>query len=191
MPSRRDEGWRWSDVQRVLRELPPQSPPAAVAAGAGPFHGLAAQEFAFFNGRGSQEPVRAEREVIVRFISDAVGTGHQARLRLVVPPGASATLFESYEGFGSSYFANTLIEIEVGAGAQLERIVRLDEPAKPLRYRPPGSTAHGSNSPTTVSHPRPLQRLEDARAHPGRRASARLDGVYVLDGPGHADFTTR
>ena len=51
-PSRRDEGWRWSDLQRVMKSLPPESPPMALAPGQGPFHGLAAERGLFVNGRG-------------------------------------------------------------------------------------------------------------------------------------------
>src|SRR3712207_8772012 len=37
-----------------------------------------------------------------------------------------STLFESYEGRGA-YFTNTLLEIEVGEGARLERLVHVGE----------------------------------------------------------------
>ena len=191
-PSRRVEGWRWSDLQRVLRALPPESPPAAIAAGAGPFHGLAEDEIAFWNGRGPVGEARIDRDLIVRFITDAQGTGHEARLRLAVPAGVKATLFETYEGYGAGYFANTLIEIELGEDAQLERIVQLDEPADAVSL----STAEvrlskgALFSQTVLASGARLQRHETHVRHPGQRAAVRLDGVYVLDGARHADFTT-
>ena len=191
-PSRRVEGWRWSDLQRVLRALPPESPPAMIAPGQGPFHGLATAELVVANGRGPAEPVRLEGELILRFVSDAQGTGHEASLSLDVPAGARATLFESYEGFGSGYFANTLIRISVGAGAQLERIVRLDEPVDAVSITTTEvQLAEGAQfAQTVLASGARLQRHETHVHHPGACAAVRMDGVYVLDGARHADLTT-
>jgi len=192
LPSRRDEAWKWSDLQRALRASPPESPPGAIAFGAGPFEGLAGEEMVFLNGRGPAEAVRLERDLSVRFVTDAIGTGHEARLRIDVPEGAVATLFESYEGHGSAYFANTLIEITLGAGAQLERIVRLDEPADAVSV----STAEVRLSPgatyaqTVLASGARLQRHETHVRHPGACAAVRLDGLYVLDGARHVDMTS-
>ncbi len=53
LPSRRTEAWKWSDLQRVLRELPPPSPAMQAAAGAGPFASVAERELVIANGRRS------------------------------------------------------------------------------------------------------------------------------------------
>jgi Fe-S cluster assembly protein SufD len=184
------EGWKWTDLQRVLRTLPPESPPVGITPGQGPFHGLA-QERVFVNGRGPREPVRLDRDLAVRFVSDAEGTGHEARLRLEVPAGASVTLFESYEGRGA-YFANTLIEITLGEGARLERLVRQHDSDAGVSV----STAEVRLAPaavfsqTVLSSGARLQRHETHVHHPGAGAEVRLDGLYVLQGSAHADLTT-
>jgi Fe-S cluster assembly protein SufD len=128
----------------------------------------------------------------VRFISDAHGTSHEARLRLLVPENAIATLLESYEGRGDGYFANTLLEITLEPGARLDRIVLADDPASAVSI----STAEVRLAPgaafsqTTLTSGAKLQRLETHVRHPGAEAAVRLDGVYVLDGSRHADLTT-
>jgi len=190
-PSRRNEGWRWSDLQRVLKALPPESPEAGVAPGQGPFHGLA-RELLFINGRGGTSAVRLDADLVLRFVSDASGTGHEARLRLEVPAGVSATLFESYEGHGAGYFANTLIEIVLETGASLERLVRLDEPADAVSV----STTELRLAPgaafrqTVLASGARLQRHETHVHHPGRGASVEADGAYVLRDRRHFDLTT-
>jgi Fe-S cluster assembly protein SufD len=130
--------------------------------------------------------------IAVRFISDATGTSHESRLRLLVPEGASATLLESYEGRGDAYFANTLIEIALEPGARLDRIILADEPETAVSV----STAEVRLSPgaafaqTVLTSGAKLQRLETHVRHPGAGAAVRLDGVYVLAGARHADLTT-
>jgi Fe-S cluster assembly protein SufD len=199
LPSRRTEAWKYSDLARVLRELPPGSPEAQPS-GQGPFAGLADRELVFINGRRlcAVSPARGDDVVLldgalaVRFISDASGTAHESRLRLIVPEGVSAILLESYEGHGSAYFANTLIEITLEAGARLERIVLADEPESAVSV----STAEVRLAPTAafaqtvLTSGAKLQRLETHVRHPGGGAEVRLDGVYVLDGSRHADLTT-
>ena len=191
LPSRRLEGWKWTDLQRALRTLPPESPPPAVSVGVGPFHGLGAAERVFVNGRGDGEPLRLDGDTVLRFVSDANGTGHQVRVRIDAPEGASVTLLESYEGRGT-YFANTLLEIVVGPGASLERIVRLDEPEQAVSV----STAEVSLSAgaafrqTVLATGARLQRHETHVRQPGGGARVRMDGVYVLRGRRHADLTT-
>ncbi|MBW3558530.1 MAG: Fe-S cluster assembly protein SufD, partial [Proteobacteria bacterium] len=128
----------------------------------------------------------------VRFISNAQGTSHESRIRLLVPEGASATLLESYEGHGGAYFANTLLEIALEPGARLERVVLADEPETAVSV----STADVRLSPgasyaqTVLTSGARLQRLETHVRHPGAGAAVRLDGVYVLAGARHADLTT-
>jgi Fe-S cluster assembly protein SufD len=217
-PTRRLEGWRWSDLQRVLKTLPPESPPVGLAPGQGPFHGLAEDELLFVNGRGPDtlvlrqaqdegfyssgssphgEPVEPRGRtltgaLILRFVSDAVGTGHEVCIRLHVPENASATLFESYEGRGSAYFANTLIEIELGAGARLERIVRLDEPADAVSISTSAVrlSAGSAFRQTVLASGARLQRHETHVRHPGQGATAEVNGAYVLRAQRHFDLTT-
>ena len=191
LPSRRVEGWKWTDLQRALRTLPPETPPGGLSAGAGPFHTSGAPEVLFLNGRGPGEPVRLQGDLVLRFVSDADGTGHEARARLEVADGGAATLFESYEGRGG-YFANTLLQIVIGRDATLERIVRLEEPEAAVSV----TTAEVLLSPggtlrqTVLTSGARLQRHETHVRHPGAGAQVRMDGLYVLGGRRHADLTT-
>src|SRR3712207_9214133 len=76
--------WKWTDLQKALRTLPPESPEAAITVGQGPWHDVGAEELVFVNGRGPGDHVRLDRDRALRFVSDAQGTGHQARVRLEV-----------------------------------------------------------------------------------------------------------
>ena len=191
-PSRRDEGWRWSDLQRVLKALPPQSPPVGLAPGQGPFHGFAADEAVFINGRGATDDMRLTGDLALRFVSDASGTGHEARVRLTVPADASVRVFESYEGHGLGYFANTLIEIVLEPGAALERIVRLDEPADAISISTSEVrlAAGSSLRQTVLGFGARLQRHETHVRHPGAGALADVNAAYVLRDRRHFDLTT-
>ena len=194
LPNRRDEAFRYSDLSRALRTAPPPSPPTAAPEWPGPFDGLADRTLMFVNGyeAGPDLALLGNETLSVRFISDTIDTAHVARLKVVVVAGAKAALLESYEGRGEGYFANTLIEIELGKGASLERIVVLDEPETAVSV----STAEVKLAPearyaqTVLASGAKLQRHETHLHHPGAGASARLDTVYLLDGSRHSDVTT-
>jgi Fe-S cluster assembly protein SufD len=194
LPTRRDEAFRWSDLARVLRTVPPPSAPALAPGWPGPFEGLADRELVFVNGyeTGPELALVADETVALRFISDTVDTAHLSHLKVHVPAGRSAVLLESYEGRGEGYFANTLIEFEIGAGARLERVVVLDEPDRGVSASTAevrlGEGAHFAQ--TVITDGAKLQRHETHLAHPGHGASARLDGVYLLEAARHADITT-
>ena len=132
------------------------------------------------------------RTLALRWLSDAVKTGHHARVGIVVEAGANATLLESYEGWGDAYLANHLVEIFVEEGATLERIVLIEEPASAISitsaevYLSKGATF----AQTTIASGAQLQRLETQVVHPGEGASVRLDGLYALSGERQTDLTT-
>jgi Fe-S cluster assembly protein SufD len=194
LPTRRDEAFRWSDMARVLRTMPPPSPPSEAPGWPGPFEGLASREFVFVNGyeTGPELALLGGETVAVRFISDTIDTAHLARLKIEVMAGESAVLLESYEGRGEGYFANAVLDIAIGENARLERVVVLDEPDGVVSV----STAEvrlaaGAHfAQTVIAGGAKLQRHETHLHHPGAGASARLDGVYLLDGARHADITT-
>jgi Fe-S cluster assembly protein SufD len=194
LPTRRDEAFRWSDLARALRAVPPPSAPALAPGWPGPFEGLADRELVFVNGyeTGPELALVVDETVALRFISDTVDTAHLSRLKVQVPEGRRAVLLESYEGRGEGYFANTVIEFEVGDGASLERIVVLDEPDGGVSAST-AEVALGAGSrfgQTVITDGAKLQRHETHLAHPGHGAVARLDGIYLLQGARHADITT-
>lgn len=194
LPSRREEAFRYSDLSRALRTVPPASPPAEAPGWPGPFEGMAGRELVFVNGyeAGPDLALLGSEVVVARFISDAIDTAHTARLKVQVIAGCQAVLLESYEGRGEGYFANTLLDIELGKGACLERIVVLDEPDRGVSV----STSEVRLSEgarfgqTVVATGARLQRHETHVHHPGAGAAARLDAVYLLGGRRHSDVTT-
>jgi Fe-S cluster assembly protein SufD len=133
-----------------------------------------------------------DASVQVRFVSDAHDTRHSARLGIVVKAGASAVLLESYEGSGSGYLANYLVEIFIEPGARLERIAILDEAPDAVMVTT-GDVhlgAQSSFSQTVFTAGAKRQRFETHVQHPGSGARLRLDGAYLLDGRRHADLTS-
>ncbi len=131
----------------------------------------------FVNGfeDGPDLALLGDEVVAARFISDAPDTGHLARLKVQVMAGCKAVLLESYEGRGAKYFANTVLDISLGAGASLERIVVLDEPDGAVSV----STAQVAPGRGLALRPdrrqRPaakLQRHETHVHHPGGGADA-------------------
>jgi Fe-S cluster assembly protein SufD len=195
-PTRRVEDWKWTDLRKFLREAPAPSPELPVAPG-GPFARLGGDEIAFGNGRTadglSELRVETSGTLRLRFVTDAIETGHQAHVTVVVPAGQSLLLLESYEGSGAAYVANTRLTFELGRDATLTRVVMLDEPADAISV----STAEvaklgtgSSLSQTVLTSGAKLQRHETRVAHPGEHVSVRLDGLYVLGGERHADLTT-
>lgn len=193
-PSRRVEAWKYSDLRKYLRESPQPSAPVQVS-GEGPFGALGGETLAFANGRavGADAFVASgEQTLRLRFVSDAVNTGHTASVRIVARPGARLLLLESHEGAGSAWVAHNRIELDVAEGAEVTRIVLAEEPADAIvvtnaevRVAPGGRYRQ-----TIATTGAKLQRLETQLAHAGVRADVRLDGLYLLDGARHADLTS-
>lgn len=134
----------------------------------------------------------ASRALCLRWLSDAVGTGHHGRVGVVVESGADATLLESFEGRGEGYLSNTLLEIYLQPGARLERVTLGEEPADALSvasaevHVAPGAVYRQ----TVLATGARLQRVETHIQHAGQGADVRADGLYLLDGSRHADLTS-
>ena len=183
--------WSERDLTEGVEIASHSSPDAPRMAGAMPMAALAAAKalddvfMVSFKAGGP-------RTLALRWLSDAVKTGHHARVGVVVEAGATATLLESYEGWGEGYFANHLLEVFVEEGASLERIVLIEEPASAVSIS--SAEVHvskgGSFAQTTVTNGATLQRLETQVVHPGEEASVRIDGLYTLSAARHADLTS-
>ena len=197
-PTRRDEAWRWSDLRRALG-----GEPVVVAASrieppgeGGPFASIAAEETTFANGRLADGEALARLTLggtphRLRFVTSAEEGGWQAGADVVVPAGVSATLMETYEGQGA-YVASAALSFTLGAGASLERVVLLDEPAAAVSISASAvSLAPGARfAQTVVATGARLQRHETHLVHPGEGASVRMDGLYLLAEARHTDLTT-
>ncbi|MDR3509359.1 MAG: Fe-S cluster assembly protein SufD [Caulobacteraceae bacterium] len=199
LPSRRDEDWRWTDLRGLIRALPPASPPGDAAhLPADPFAGLADEAVVFLNGRrlGGQDALTvaagADRVLALRFVSQASETAHAAAWSLTLEPGARLLLLESYQGTGQGYVSDVTLDIRLGEGARLERIVVIDEAADAISISAAEVelAAHSSLAQTVLTRGAKRQRHETRMRHPGGGADLRLDGLYLLSGTAHADLTT-
>ncbi|WP_374596503.1 Fe-S cluster assembly protein SufD [Brevundimonas sp.] len=193
-PSRRVEAWKYTDLARVLRETPPPSPTTTVGP-PGPFHELGGDAIVFGNGRAigvTDFLASGEQTLRLRFISNATETGHTASARVVARPGAKLLLLETHEGTGSAYVAHNRLDIDVASGAEVTRIVLVDEPHDAISLTDvdvrvaPG----GRYRQTTITSGARLQRQETQLIHGGEGADVLLDGLYALSGERHADLTS-
>ena len=193
LPSRRDEDWRWTDLRGLIRAVPPASPAEDGDVAKGPFDGLATDEILFVNGRQRHAATSGAGDVVaLRFVSATQGTAHAAAYAIVVEPDTTLVLLESHEGRAGGYFSDITLDIAVGEGARVERIVLVDDHAEAIDVvtaevdLAPGATFNQTVLTTGARR----QRIETRINHPGAHAQVRLDGVYILEGQRHADQTT-
>jgi Fe-S cluster assembly protein SufD len=169
LPSRRDEDWRWTDLRGLVRVLPAASPTVEkhVVVEAG-----------------------ETREINLRF-SRPDATARVSRLKIEIGEDAQVLLHERYDGEGD-YISEADIQISMGRGSRLDRIVTAADSGEAVSV----SKAEIEMAPgaclaqTTLTTGARRQRLETRVSHPGAGASARLDGIYLLDAKRHADLTT-
>jgi len=193
LPSRRDEDWHWTDLRGLLREMPPAPKPFA---GALPEARLAAYiETAVVNGDRPAliriAPGEAQSAAL-RIVAAGEPSSHVAQATIEVGAGGRLTLFETYESVVDGAVTEADLDIRLGEGARLERIVLADGGAETvLVSRAEVTLAPGARlAQTTLTAGGRRLRLETLVVHPGRGAAARLDGVYLLADQRHADITT-
>lgn len=192
LPSRRDEDWRWTDLRGLLKTLPPAAPAHDGAVPAGPFAGLAEAETVFVNGRRVAASDAASGVLALRFVALADKAAQGASHALVVKPGESLVLLESHEGRAAGYVSDVVLDIAVGEGASLERIVLVEDEAEAVNVVTADVTlAPGAKfAQTILTSGARRQRIETRVSHPGAHAQVRLDGAYLLDAQRHADLTS-
>ena len=193
LPSRRDEDWRWTDLRGLIRAVPPASPAVDGEVGPGPFDGLADDTILFVNGRQRHAAAGGAGDVVaLRFVSASEATAHAAAYAIVVEPDTTLVLLESHEGRAGGYMSDVTLDIAVGEGARVERIVLVDDHAEAIDVvtaevdLAPGATFNQTVLTTGARR----QRIETRINHPGAHAQVRLDGVYILENQRHADQTT-
>ena len=197
LPSRREEAWKYSDLRAAIRVVPGASPRIGAPAGMPPLAELEAdREILVLNGDAPPSPVEIAAEgpkvLRLRLISQAQNTAHGGAFAVTVKAGAELLLLETYEGQGSAYVSDLELSFVVESGARLERIVLLDEPADAISVSraevelQPG----GHFRQTVIASGARIQRHETHVRHLGGGASARLDGLYLLNGKRQADLTT-
>lgn len=193
LPGKRDEDWRWTDLRGLIRVLPEPSAPLSGDTGAGPFEAFVDIAVIVANGQGARriEIGPGERRAVgLQIVSDGSGA-HAARVELEVAAGGRLVVLESHRGRGG-YLAQTGLDIAIGEGAAVERIVLAEDDAEAVAV----SEAEIRLSPgarfaqTVLTSGARRQRLETHVRHPGGHAELRLDGVYLLSDKRHADLTT-
>lgn len=195
-PSRRVEAWKYSDLRKYLREAPEPSPSAALpVAGGGPFEALGGDAMVFVNGRAvgvDTLMASGEQTLRLRFVSKAEGTGHAATARISARAGAKLLLLETHEGTGSAYVAHNRLELDVARGAEVVRVVLIEEPADAISVTQAEVRveAGGVYRQTVLTTGAKLQRIETQLLHFAQGADVRLDGAYALSGERHTDLTT-
>jgi Fe-S cluster assembly protein SufD len=219
-PSRRSEGWRYLDL-RDLQEKPrlPAAAetrlPEAAQAGAwlGPmakaiaerpdllksaFEGdggdaFAALNAAFFAGGfvlDINPGVTVGRPLeIVHAASDG-GSLHTKTL-INLAPGSRATLFETYTGDGA-YWRNDVVDIRLGAGAVLDRVVCVEEGAGAVHIGDVrvtlGAGARFGAFALLLGGKTVRHELSVAMA--GEGAKCRIDGAFVVGGSDETNIVT-
>ena len=193
-PSRRTEAWKYSDLRRYLREAPEPSPTTVVGP-PGPFYDLGGEAIVFGNGRAvgvTDFIASGDQTLRLRFISNATETGHTASARVVARPGAKLLLLETQEGKGSAYVAHNRLDIDVAPGAEVTRIVLIDEPEDAISITDIDVKVAkaGTYRQTTITTGAKLQRQTTTLAHGGEGADVRIDGLYALTGSRQSDLTS-
>ena len=195
-PSRRVEAWKYSDPRKYLREAPaPYALAAVPVAGGGPFEALGGDAMVFVNGRAvgvDTLMASGEQTLRLRYVSKAEGTGHAATARISARAGAKLLLLETHEGTGSAYVAHNRLELDVARGAEVIRVVLIEEPADAISVTQAEVRveAGGVYRQTVLTTGSKLQRIETQLLHFAQGADVRLDGAYALSGERHADLTT-
>jgi Fe-S cluster assembly protein SufD len=172
-PTRRDEDWKYSDLSRVLREVPEGRILPASGVSRLDHEGWTEERFS----------TQGHAKIIV---------GSQGERELSVAAGDRRVVFEVYEGAGG-YVVNATTHITLGENASLTRIVILDEPADAVCVRRTTvETAPGSTFKQYVfSTGAKFQRFETHVTHAGHGAHVEMNGAYLLKDQRHFDLTTR
>jgi Fe-S cluster assembly protein SufD len=219
-PSRRSEGWRYLDL-RGLQDKPrlPASVetrlpdvtqggvwlgPIAKAIAERPDllrraledeadDAFAALNAAFFAGGLVLDigpGVTLDQPIVIVHAASSGGSIHTKTL-INLAPGSRATLFETYAGDGA-YWRNDVVDIRLGEGAVLDRVVSIEEGA--------GAVHIGDVRVTLGERARfgafalllggKTVRHELSVAMAGEGAKCRIDGAFVVGGSDEANIVT-
>jgi Fe-S cluster assembly protein SufD len=193
VPHRRVEAWKYSDLKSAVDADQVVSAGAAkwtietegvemIDAGDGSFAGAMGEASLAFAEAGFGVRVTKAGRVRVNF-----ATPGQARVRIVVEPGATLDYIETAEGDG---FQNIGMDVSVGKGAVFTH-ARVARKSSGVRVEDINATVaeRASYRMHVANFGGELSRLDVKIELNGEGASAHLSGVSVLD-EAHADVTT-
>lgn len=172
LPTKRAEAWKWSDLRRASQGIDQAGETRILLDG-----GVAPEQV----GLGTDAALTIDARAGV-----SVGS-----LEIVVPAGVSVTLDETHLIAGGA-FPNIRLEITLGEGARLERVVRSDLPvdAVPVVRSRVRVAKNATYRQVELSFGSKLSRHETHISHAGEGAVVEMGGVYLLEAGRHADFTS-
>ncbi len=125
---------------------------------------------------------------IIHIATQGAARAMALRNRIEVGEGASATIIETFVGEGD-YVLNAVTEIQIGAGAMLDRVkVELEShDATHLSYIDVTLAKDAKLNEFTLTSGSALNRQNGNYLFAGENANALIAGAYLLNGKQHAD----
>lgn len=196
LPNKRAEAWKWTDLRRLTGDVAASgriditgSRDADSLAPVAKAPTELLPRLAAALGGDAQFYTLTEGEMLDISLSGSEGTAH-AVIVIKVPAGVTARVHEHYR-VAEGGFANIAVLHVIGQGASLDRIVTTGDCPGVLTVTAGVELREGARlSQSGLTFGGRLVRLETHLAHPGAKAEARIDGVYLLDADAHADQTT-
>jgi len=170
-PTRRDEHWKWSDLRRAANDV----------THAGTLH---------ISGIDGSEIV-PDDGAHVDLTTQATAGASAADVTLTVKAGRRITLVERHVADAGS-LGNFHVKIDIEDGARLDRVIVMPDAGAGV-FIASTDIVLGKGADicqTILDFGGKLNRCETHLTHPGDGASARLDGVYLLESGRHADHTS-
>ena len=171
LPTRRNEAWKWSDLRRAANDVSDT--------GTLNVSGIDGNELVPDDGA----------RIVLSTLASAGASAADATL--TVKSGRSVILVERHKADAGS-LGNFHLKIDIEAGAQLDRIIVMPDTGEGV-FIASSEIVLGEGATlnqTTLDFGGKLNRCETHVSHPGEGASARLDGVYLLESGRHADHTS-
>lgn len=172
LPTKRAEAWKWSDLRRASQGID-----------------QAGETRILLSGKPAPATITLDADTDLTIEADAgVSVGS---FEIEIAAGASVTLNEVHS-IAADAFPNIRLEISLGEGATLERVIRSDVPieAVPVVRSRIRVAKRATYRQATLSFGSKLSRHETHITHAGEGAAVHLGGVYLLEEGRHADFTS-
>ncbi|HAQ35972.1 MAG: Fe-S cluster assembly protein SufD [Maricaulis sp.] len=196
LPNKRVEEWKWTDLRRLSGNITAdgrvtvtgtREPDALLPVTHAPTEML--PRLAAALGGDARLYTLTDGETLDLDLSGTDGAGHGI-IVVEIPAGVSARVHERYAVADGS-FANIAVLYRIGEDANLDRIVTTGDCPGILTVTAGVDLGEGASlRQTGLTFGGKLVRLETHLSHPGAKADARIDGVYLLAPGRHADQTT-
>ena len=202
LPHRRMEAWKWTDVQRTVpdgtsglstvmtpRITPVEGVDVSVMEAHPSDHVMGKLAQSFTSERFMIHVPKDTKPEGSVLIEDLLA-GH-GRIGVMLEAGAELILVEHHKG-NVGAFANIDINIHLGKGAMLTRVIVQDDPDDMTRIATTRIAAEeGAHiEQYTLSFGGALTRLETRLYGEGENIDANINGAYLLSGNRHTDMTS-